>query len=199
MSMTAATALTSVKNRLDLVSDTAFDTVLADYISAAVGRLFPRAGAEVDPQTVTVSPDSYGEATVVLSSLPTPITDTRQVEGMGSGAWFPLDSKYVHNKTLRLRNVPSYCTTVRIYGLNRFTLHASDPAQTTIPQELELAVIWYAMAEFYENLTGNKRKYNIYMQTTGARGVDNMRDEAIYYEQKADAYLEEQAGLYGSQ
>lgn len=199
MSMTAATALTSVKNRLDLVSDTTFDTVLADYISAAVGRLFPRAGAEVDPQTVSVSPDSYGEVSIVLSGLTKPCADTRQVEGMGGGAWFPLDSKYVHNKTLRLRDVPSYCTTVRIYGLNRFTLHASDPAQTTIPEELELAVIWYAMSEFYENLTGNKRKYNIYMQTTGARGVDNMRDESIYYEQKADQYLEEQVGLYGSQ
>jgi hypothetical protein len=199
MSMTAATALTSVKNRLDLVGNTDFDTVLADFISAAVGRLFPRAGAEVDPQTVSVSPDSYGEVNIVLSTLPTPIADSRQVEGMGTGAWFPIDSKYVHNKTLRLRDVPSYCTSVRIYGLNRFTLHATVPANTTIPEELEMAVIWYAMSEFYENLTGNKRKYNIYMQTTGARGVDNMRDEAIYYEQKADAYVEEQAGVYGSQ
>jgi hypothetical protein len=198
MSMTQATALVSVKNRLS-ITDTSFDTVLADFILAAVTRLFPRAGAEIDAQTTSVTVDSYGEVNIDLSTLSTPVADVRYVEGQGTGAWFPIDSKFVHNKKLRLRDVPNYTTSVRLLGINRFVLHATVPANTTVPEELELAVIWYAMAEFYENLTGNKRNYNIYMQTNGARGVDNMRDEAIYYEQKADTYLEEQAGLYGSQ
>jgi hypothetical protein len=197
--MTGATALVSVKNRL-AIFDTTYDVQLADYIAAAVGRLFPRAGAEIDPQTVTTATvDSYGEVTIDLSTLPTPVADSRYVEGAGTGAWFPIDSKFVHGKKLRLRDVPNYTTSFRIYGINRFVLDPSNAANTTIPQELELAVIWYAMAEFYENLTGSKKNYNIYMQTVGARAIDNMRDEAIYYEQKADQYLEEQAGMYGSQ
>lgn len=199
MSMTSATALVSVKNRLDLVTDTTFDTVLADYIAAAVARLFPRAGAEVPAQTVSAVVDAYGEANIDLSGLATPLADVRYVEAMGSQAWQPVDNKWLHGNILRLRDVSNYVTSFRLYGINRFTLHATIPANTTIPQELELAVIWYAMSEFYENLTGNKRKYNIYMQQSGARGVDNMRDEAIYYEQKADQYIEEQAGMYGSQ
>jgi hypothetical protein len=201
MSMTQATALVSVKNRLDLSSDTTFDTVLADYILAAVKRLYPRAGAQIAPQTVSISPDTYGEAFVDLqsASLTTKLDGVRLVEIAGSGAWAPNDSRYQHGTQLRLRDLPSWATQAKLYGLNRFVLDASVAANTTVPEELEHAVIWYAMSEFYENLTGNKRKYNIYMQTNGARGVDNMRDEAIYYEQRADQYIEEQRTGGGAQ
>jgi hypothetical protein len=187
----AALARTPVKNRLG-VTDTSFDTQIDDFITQAINRLFPRAGQEVSMQAVSISPDSYGEAFVDLSTLTTPIADVRLVEYVGTGATAPADNKYLHGTSLRLRDLPSWATSLKLYGLNRHTL-------STVPAELELAVIWYAMSEFYELMTASKSKYNIYSQSSGARAVDNMRDEALFYEQKADAHVEEHANLYGSQ
>jgi hypothetical protein len=188
---TAALARTPVKNRLGL-TDTTFDAQIDDFVTQAVNRLFPRAGQEVTAQSASISPDAYGEAFVELSTLSTPIADVRLVEYFGAGASAPADSKYLHGTSLRLRDLPSWATSIKLYGLNRFTT-------ATVPAELELAVIWYAMSEFYELMTASKSKYNIFSQTNGARAVDNMRDEALFYEQKAASLVEEHANLYGSQ
>jgi hypothetical protein len=80
-------------------------------------------------------------------------------------------------------------TKLRIYGVTTFTL-------ANIPVYLEQAVLWYAMSEFYSYLAGSKSKYNIYTQS-GARSVDNMKDEADFYEDKANVYLNDRAQLYG--
>jgi hypothetical protein len=52
------------------------------------------------------------------------------------------------------------------------------------------------MSEFYDFLAGNKRKYNIY-DSSGARDVDNMKDQADFYERKANVYLSDRVKLYG--
>lgn len=191
--MTSASALASVKNRLDIPSsDTTFDTQINDYVTQAVNRLFPRTGQETAPQTVSVTVDQFGEALIDLSTLPTPVSDVRLVEYVGTGAVAPADSKYVHGTQLRLRDLPSWTAQAKIYGLVPFTI-------TTVSPQLELAVIWFAMSEFYENLGGNKRKFNIYMQTNGVSAMGEMRQEAQFYENKADMFLDEQATMYGSQ
>lgn len=191
--MLIAAGLTAVKNRLDIAnSDTTFDTQLTDYFTQAVNRLYPKTGVEVAAQTASLSVDSFGEASVDLSTLTTPVTDVRFVEVNGGQATFPADSKMVHGTILRLRDLPSYVTQAKIWGINSFTL-------ATVPASLELAVYWYVMSEFYENLAGNKRKFNIYMQTNGVSAMSEMRQEALFYEQKADAYVDEQSPMYGSQ
>jgi hypothetical protein len=191
--MIIAAALTAVKYRLDILNtDTTFDAQLTDYINQAVNRLYPRTGVEVAAQTANLTVDTYGEGTVDLSALSTPVTDVRFVEVTEGYAMYPADSKMVHGTILRLRDLPTSVTQVKIWGLNSFTL-------ATVPASLELAIYWYAMSEFYENLAGNKRKFNIYMQTTGVSAMQEMRQEALFYEQKADAYVDEQAPVYGSQ
>lgn len=192
MALSTSSARTSVKNRLGIPSaDTTWDTIIDDFVTQAVNRLSPKAQQEVAAQNATISVDEYGEAIVVLSGLTTPIADVRKVEVSFDGAFSQVDSTYRHGTSLYIRELSSANTTARIYGLNAYLL-------TTVPSNLELAVFWFAMAEFYDYLAGSKSKYNIYMQSSGARGVDNMRDESAYYEAKAEAAIDEHATLYGA-
>jgi hypothetical protein len=191
---TAVAVKASVKSRLSIASaDTSFDTLLDDAISAAVRRLFPRASLEVDSQEVTsITVDSYGECTIDLSGLPTSLAVARRVEAWDGYTWRRITDTLHHGKYLRIRGLTqSVDTKVRIYGLKAF-------ADVTFVYDHYLqAVYWYAMAEFYDYLAGDKSKYNIYMQSTGARAVDNMHDESAYFDAKADAYIDQQNQAYG--
>lgn len=183
---TAAQARTSVKNRLGITAST-WDTILDDFIASAVLRLYPRASQEVDRQDITpVTVDSYGECEIDLSAL-SGVRAARNVEGWDGYTWTPISSRYHHGTKLRLRDVDTTVTKVRLYGLKPFA--TIDNVYDWLLQ----AVYWYAMAEFYDYLASSNSDYNIYMQTTGARQVDNMRDESLYFDQKADAYLDKQA------
>lgn len=190
MANTAA-VLASVKNRLGITTNT-FDTVLTDFIGNAVLRLYPRAALEVDKQEVSsLTVDSYGECEIDISALPTPIMAARRVEAYDGSTWYRINHTYHHGKTLRLRGLNSSVTKIRLYGVKNFT------DITTVYDWMLQAVYWYAMSEFYDYLAGNQSRYNSYIQQTGARAVDNMRDESIYYDQKADAYLDQQKQVYG--
>lgn len=194
--MTTTTALASVKNRLGITVST-FDTVLADFLQTAVSRLYPTTAYEAAAQTVTATPDNYGEATVDLSALSIPLSDVRRVEAYDGETWFTVSNIFRHGTSLRVRDLPSGVTQLKLFGLNPFAL-TSSAGTTTVPDYLQLPVFWFAMSEFYDYLLGSKANYNIYVQTTGARAVDNMRDEAVFYETKAINYIEENATAYGS-
>ncbi|HYH01805.1 MAG TPA: hypothetical protein VEC37_01780 [Bacillota bacterium] len=193
--MTTAEALTAAKNRLGL-SGTAFDTQLTDFFDTAVDRLFPRVQKEVDVQTVTPTVDNYGEAEINLATVATPLDDVRLVEAYQSSTWWPADKIFRHGTKLRVRDLPTDVSSIRLYGLKKYVVAS---AAVDIPEWCELPVIWFMMSEFYDYLAGSKSGYNIYSQTPGARAVDNMRDESEYYEQKAEQYIEEKAQLYGAQ
>lgn len=190
--MNTTTARNSVKTRLDIdASVTTFDSAIDEFVLSGVNRLFPIAQKEIDIQTKVVSVDGFGEVSLDLSTLPTSATAARRVEASDSGgAFFHAPETYHHGTILIVRELPSNSTlTLKIYGLAVYTL-------ATVPTYLEQAVIWYAMSEFYDFLAGNKSKYNMYTQS-GARSVDNMKDEAEFYEQKANVYLNDRTTLYG--
>lgn len=189
--LTTATARTAVKNRLG-ISVTTWDTQIDDFVAQAVNRLAPKAQKEVASQTKALTVDNYGESIVDLSALSTPVTDVRLVEVTDGNSYWPADSIYRHGVSLRIRDLISSVTTAKIYGLNAYVI-------TDVPDNLQLAVFWFAISEFYDYLASNKSQYNIYAQTTGARAVDNMRDESTYFEAKAENYLDEHANAYGSQ
>ncbi len=193
--MTTAEALTAAKNRLGItVSD--FDTILTDFFDTSVDRLFPKVQQEVDAQTTTPTVDDYGEASVNLSTLTTPVDDVRFVEVNQSSTWWPADSIYLHSTTLRVRGLPSDTSLLKVYGLKKYVVSGASVA---LPENMELPVVWFMMSEFYDYLAGNKSKYNIYAQSSGARSVDNMREESAYYEDKAEQYIDQRATLYGRQ
>lgn len=193
--MTTAEALTAAKNRLN-ISTTDFDTQLTDFFDAAVDRLSPKVRKEIAPQTTAATVDSFGECFVELSTLTTPVADVRYVEATTGEQWFPADKIYRHGTQLRIRDLNSFVTQLRIYGLKNYVVAS---AAVDIPEVYELPVVWYMMAEFYDLLAGSKSKFNIYMQTNGGNAVDDMRSEAEYYENKATAYIDDRAELQGTQ
>lgn len=190
--MIAATARNSIKLRLDIDSGTtSFDSEIDEFVLSAANRLYPIAQREIGIQTAVVSVDGFGEASVDLSSLTTPALAARRVEAsVNGGAYTSASETYHHGSTLLVRELPANSSaTLKIYGVDTFTL-------ATVPVFLEQAVLWYAISEFYDLCASSNRKYNAYMDN-GARSVDNMRDEADYYEQKANAYLNDRTTLYG--
>lgn len=193
--MTTAEALTAAKNRLSLTG-TDFDTQLTDFFDTAVDRLYPKVQKEVAAQTTTATVDSYGEATVDLSTLGTALDDVRLVEATQGQSWYPADAIYRHGTILRVRDLDTTVTQLKLYGLKAYAVSAST---VDIPERYELPVLWFMMSEFFDMLAGNKSKFNVYQQTAGGNAVDDMRAESEYYENKASAYLDEKATLYGSQ
>lgn len=193
--MTTAEALTAVKNRLN-ITDSSFDTQLTDFFDTAVDRLYPKIQKEVDPQTVNLTVDTWGEATVELSTLSPALDDVRLVEVTQGDSWYPADSIYRHGTKLRIRDLATTVTQGKLYGLKAYVVVS---ASTDIPERFELPVLWYMMSEFFDMLAGNKSKFNIYQQSAGGNAVDDMRAESEYYENKAERYIEDKATLYGSQ
>lgn len=184
---TTATARTSVKNRLGIkAADTMWDTLIDDFVATAVLRLYPRASLETDRQEITGAPDSFGELEIDLSAL-SGVRAARKIEGWDGYTWQTITDRFHHGTKLLLRSVNTSTTKVRLYGLKPFA--TIDLVQDWLLQ----AVYWYAMAEFYDYLAGSQSDYNIYMQNTGARAVDNMRDVSLYFDSKADNYLTTQA------
>lgn len=192
--MTDAQVLEKVKNRLDIPqATTTFDAVLEDFIDSARARLFPRVALEIDPQIITGFDESHGEIELDLAAdFTEDIHAAREIEADSGYGWDRLSNFYHHGSKLRIREVPSSATQLRVYGLARFT-DVED-----IPEHFLQPVYWYAMAEFYDYLAGNNSQYTVYTQTTGARGVDNMQEVSAYFDSKADRFLDENGQKYGN-
>lgn len=190
---TQATALTSVKYRLDITGST-WDTQLAEFLQSAVKRLYPYVQREIAPVTVNVTVDN-GETSVNLAAQS--IDEVRLLEAYEGVIWREHDDFIHHGTYLYVQGLSSAATQLKLYGRGRFTLDASVTV-STVPEHLEQAVYWYAMSEFYDYLVGNKSKYSVYAQSTGARSVENMQELAEYYEQKANVYLNDRAQVHGA-
>lgn len=191
--MTAAEARSAVKTRMSIAGDiSTFDSMIDDFISSGMRRLYPRSGYEVASQELTTfQVDNLGEVIIYLTTLTTPLTTTRIVESYDNFAWARVGDTYHHGGQLRLRGLTGVETKLRLYGVNPFTV------VDTVYDWLTQCLIWYAMAEFYDYLAGNKKSYTIYMNVSGSRSVDNMADQSAYYDSKADRYLEEQGKTHG--
>lgn len=188
--MTDTEALTALKRRLDISTNlTDLDEAIKEFANTAAKRLYPFAQNELPFTDVNVSTDSFGEVNVNLSAITGSPDAARYVEASEGSYWFPVENTFHHGSTLRVRELSSSVTQLRIYGLKAYTL-------ADAPNHLHNAIYWYAMAEFYDFLSGNKSKYNVFM-SNNARAVDNMREESEYYENKANIFLNDHATIYG--
>lgn len=190
--MTTAEARDKIKSRLNIdLGVTTWDDLIEDFVGSAVLRLYPR--AKLEKERILVDPIEFNEdgEIVIATDDPTPFREARKVECLVSDSWVRVTDTYHHQNYLHLRGVDSNATQIRIFPLSNFT------SITEVYDWLLQAVIWYAMAEFYDYLAGNKKNYNAYMQATGARAVDNMADQSAYYDTKADRYVDEQNQSYG--
>lgn len=188
--MLVADARNAVKKRLDIATAiTTFDSDIDQFVTESVKRLYPFAQYEFDAQVVTGLSVTGGRIKIDLSTLAVPVASVRFVEASDDGNyWSPVDHSQ-HGTFLTIDDVDTSTTRLQVYGLGKFTL-------ANLYDYLEQAVVYYACAEFYKFLIGNKRKYNVYMQN-GRANVDNMQDIADYYEQQANQYLSDRATLYG--
>ena len=185
--MIALDARKAVKGYLDIEDGiTTFDDAIDGFVLSGVKRLYPVAQLEVEAQTVSITSQS-GRASVNLSTLSTPLMGVRNAETGDSLE--PVDT-YAHASTLYLQDVPSSTKTAILYGLARFSLG-------TVYEELELAVVYFATAEFYKYLLGNKRKYNAYV-STGRNTVENVQELIDYFEGLANQHLADRVTLYGA-
>ena len=185
--MLAADALSQVKGYLDIeATDTTFDASINGFVGSGVKRLYPLAQNEIDEQSASIVV-VHGRATIDMSALSTPLAGVRFVE---VGDYRHPVETLAHSSNLILTDVPSSETTAYLFGLARYTL-------ATIPDELELAIVYFAASEFFKFLIGNKRKYNVYM-TNGRAAVENMQELVDYYEGLANQHLADRITLYGA-
>lgn len=190
--MTAADAQDRVKRLLKIeTSNTEFDTEIDEFVLNGVKRLYPYVQKEVDPQNVTSFVNYNGRVELDLASLATPCADVRIVESDDGYSYTEEDDILVHGNKLVIDNVSTDTTSFRLFGLARIS------TVDDVDADYELTVIYFALSDFYNFLIGDKRRYNIYMQSSGARSTDNMQDMAQHFEDLANSYINDRATLYG--
>lgn len=197
MTLSQATALSTVKNMLFLTDTNVFDTALNTAFPLAVDRLAPYVSKEQNPHIVDITVDNYGEAIVDFTTLPSPaIDDVRLVEIRDSDAWQDAENTYRHGTKLYITGLETNITQARLWGLQDYVVVANT---IDIPSSLQHPIFWYMMSEFYSYLAADRSRYNIYSQSLGSRAVESLDSESEYYATKATNYLTERAQMRGSQ
>ena len=180
-----------IKRRLGIREiDLQFDSDIDDFVVEGVNSLFPIVQAELPPEDY-VLPANESEIDLRDESLTGFILSVRRLKVQAEdGGFNSFDDYTIHGHTLYLYDSTSSPRTIRIEGLGRYVVDS-------VPLEYAQVIINWAMSEFYSLLTGDKRKYNIYTQTTGARSVDNLRDLSDYYLDRGNQILADRATIRG--
>lgn len=173
-----ADVLASVKSELD-IDGTTFDTDLADKIDRSVKRLFPYVQSEVK-ETLAIDNDTW------RFTLPASMESIRFMYDADDDK---IEDFLQHGREIIVRDYGLNAGDLTIYGNGRFTL-------ATLPDEYVEAVILYSCSLFYSQLAGNRRKYNQYMQN-GKGDVQVMREQANWYEERANTFLQDRGVLLG--
>lgn len=178
--MVIADTLAAVKAELDIASAvTTFDTDLTAFANRSIKRLFPYVQDEIIDETITIGTDE--------NTFDLPAT-LESIRFMYDADGYRVENFIQHDREVIMDELPAEGV-MKIYGNGRFTL-------ATLPAEYEEALIYYTCALFYSQLAGSKRKYNAYM-ASGAQAVNNMRDMAQWYEERANTYLQDRGVLLG--
>lgn len=189
--MTDAEAIKGAKLRANLPLEvTEFDAELGLFATDAVKRLFPIVQRQMPADTsVTLAKDTH------TFTLPTGLESIRSgglfIKSTTLTKWESFDEFTQHDRLIYLEGDFTVAKDIKILGLGRYTLK-------NLPEEYDVAVIYYVLAEFFALLAGNKSKYNTYIQASGARGVDNMRDMADWYTEKANQEVADRAQIEGA-
>lgn len=187
--MDDSTAQDRVKRKLYIgTSNTDFDTEIDQFVDEAVDELWPILQEELAPDTSTSLAAEENEF-----DLPDGCEGVRWLEASDSQATYlkiPTSDYTVHAGKVYLDEPFAENKTIKVFGLGRY-------AQADVPAEFCETVICWATSKFYHFLAGNKRKYNIYMQTTGRSGTDNMIDLADYFRDIGNQHLMDRVSLIG--
>lgn len=173
--MTTAEYRDRVKSRFR-ITGAILDDDIEDCVTDALSYLAPFIQESVVDETLTA--DSNTETL----TIPTAGATLRRMSLRSgtSGLFQPFNDYYVEGDVIYLQSYADDATTVRLHLSVPYSVVADLPA--TFSQILLL----YSCSEFASLLAGDKSRYNIYSQSTGARGVDNMSDLADFYENRGE-------------
>ena len=188
------TARTKIKTKLD-ISDASYDSILDDCMEQATPRLAPYLQYQLAEDTTVnlASGDDSFTLPVSTSTLQHLYARTATTE-----AWREIDLwRQVRNKVYINEGIGT-ATNVKILASRPFVFSDADFAllATDYPSAM-LPLYLYSIAEFYTYLTGNKRKFNDYIQTVGVRTLDEMKDLITFNEDRATQILENEVSAEG--
>jgi hypothetical protein len=172
--MTSASAVTKVKNRFNIpTAVTALDTIITSCVADAIDLLNGYAYVSSTATINLVWTDT--EFTVAANRKVTALT-------LDDGLNKPVTITEWFQKGLKVFLRTSLEGTVTYY----FDTPYDDAALTNLPTEFNQPFLNLCYSEFAGFLAGDRSAYSQYSQSAGARAVDNMRELAQFYEQKAD-------------
>ncbi len=180
-----------VKRRLGIPeTNIEFDTDIADYVEESLAMLSPIIQREMTTETVTLAADAN---TVDLTALTGSVRSLRAVEVYNDldDIYEPYDGFTQHSTTVYIDRSWDEAKTLKLFPLGAY-------GESNLPIEFVQVIINWSMSEFYSNLVGNSRKYNLYTQASGARKTDNMRDTSDYYWGRGNQLLVDRAKVSGS-
>lgn len=189
-----ATARTKAKTKLD-ISDTTFDTILDDCLEQAVFRIAPYIKYRLAEDTsVTLAADA-DKFTLPVSGSELQLLYSRVNT---TDFWSKIDLWRQNRDVIYITDVSSSARTLKVLATRSYGFTDADFAQlaTDCPAAM-LPLYLFAMSEFATYLVGNKRKFNIYQQANGSRTLDEMKDLATFYEDRAIRILEDEISAEG--
>ncbi len=189
------TARSKIKNKLDIASaDVTYDAILLECIEQAIPRLSPWIQyqvAEDVSQSLAVDADKF---TLTAGQ------DLQRLYGRtaSTDVWRELDLWRQHRNTVYITEPVDSTTSLKILSQRPFTYSDADLEllATDYPSAM-LPLYNFAMSEFYTYLTGNKRKFNDYIQSRGVSTLDEMKDLVTFYEERAIKILENEVSAEG--
>ena len=172
--MTSASALTKVKNRFNIpTAVTALDTIIASCVADAIDLLNGYAYVSGQATVAVVFDDT--EFTVAANRKVTALSFADGVNKPSTiNEWYQKGTKVKLRTSLDGTITYDYDTPY------------DDTSLTDLPSEFNQPFLNTCYAEFAGFLAGDRAAYSEYAQSAGARAVDNMRELAQFYEQKAD-------------
>lgn len=188
------TARSKVKTKLD-INDTTFDAMLFECIEQAIPRLAP-----------FVQLPLAADDTISLNTgdtefdLPTSGSYLKRLYKRTASTypWEELDMWRQHANTIYLVEGVGTTTQIRVIAHRNYGYTDADFAllAANVPAAM-LPLYLFAMAEFYQMVVGNKRKFNIYQQMNGVRTVAEMQELVEIMENRAIRILEDEISAEG--
>lgn len=186
------TLRSKVKRRLGIKEDeTQFDADIDDFVQESVASLFPIVQKEIAPEDFDL-PAGENTFNLITPDVSLRIKSIRRLEiyDPSNDTWNPTDEYTQHGSQILLYESFHETKKIRVYGLG-------PHSYADLPIELIQVVINWAISEFYSMLVGDKRKYNIYTQSNGARSVDNFSSTSQFYLDRGNQLLADRANIRG--
>lgn len=196
-SITLTTGTGNLRDRVKdllgiLTSVTTFDADIDLYVLDSINNLWPLVKLELAPVTTPVVA-SDGRTI----AMPAGTFDVSRLE-VSDGAYLQeTDDYWIHGTNILLIDLVTAGRATKLWGYGKYSVHASNPALTTLEENMVTTVIYWACSIFYASVAGDRRKYNAYITAGGAADRD-ARDAVNDFLQLGDDHLDKRYAVRSS-